>query len=53
LTKTPTAGDVPAMKGIMNIRNGTYEYQLAFDQIIWFEPEQSWFGINLKIGTQR
>jgi hypothetical protein len=48
LTKTPTAGDVPAMEGIMDIRDGTQEYQLAFDQIIWFEPEQSWFGINQK-----
>jgi hypothetical protein len=38
----------PTLKGIMDVKDGDKEYQLAFEQIIWFEKESGWFGVDLK-----
>jgi hypothetical protein len=38
----------PSMKGVMDLKDGEKEYQLAFNQIVWLDKEGGWFGISLR-----
>ena len=38
----------PSMKGVMDLKDGEKEYQLAFNQMVWLDKEGGWFGISLR-----